>query len=195
MDNNDMKLLIELPSYEEVINEETLEFVSYPSMKVYLEHSLYTISLWESKWKQAFLGDKPKTDESMNDYVYFMITGVEDETLRRQIANRIVHSVDDVNKIKDYINNSMSATCFMESSADKKKSGGDVLTSEFFYYMIFGNQIPIEVEHWHLNRLSTLLKVFAVKNNPDKHKHSRREIMADYERINQRNRARFNTKG
>lgn len=189
------KLKIDLPAFEEVIDENSMEFVSYPARSVYLEHSLYTISNWESKWKKAFLSEKPKTEAEMQDYVYWMIVEPEMSDEDRQMAaNQINTSKDLIMKIRDFMADNMTATCFMESGREEKK-GKDVLTAELFYYIIFSNQINIEVEHWHINRLMALVRVFSVKNDTGKGKRSQREIMQDYERINARNRAKFHTKG
>ena len=190
-------LLVDLPPYEEVIDDDTMEFVSYPEITVELEHSLFTIFNWESKWKKAFLGDKPKTDEEMTNYVYWMIKSPEmDEKQREITARRIGSNIELARKIQAYIQDGMTATNFSELGEENRKKGRDVLTSEYCYYIIFSNQIDIKVEHWHLNRLLTLFRVFFAKNPMNKQKNrSQREIMADYERINARNRAKFHTKG
>ena len=53
-------LQIHIPG-EESWNEKTEEFVSGPDTVISLEHSLISISKWESKWHKPFMGkDNPK---------------------------------------------------------------------------------------------------------------------------------------
>ena len=65
-------LRITIPATE-YFNEETNEFISGgDAIEVRLEHSLVSISKWESKWEKAFLGKKEKTDEELLDYIRCM---------------------------------------------------------------------------------------------------------------------------
>ena len=61
-------LEIEVPRTEIWDNEN--EMFSYvDSCKLVLEHSLISISKWESKWNKPFLTRDEKTPEEMIDYV------------------------------------------------------------------------------------------------------------------------------
>ena len=65
-------LEIEIPRTEIWDNEN--EMFSYvDSCKLVLEHSLISISKWESKWNKPFLTRDEKTPEEMIDYVKCMI--------------------------------------------------------------------------------------------------------------------------
>jgi hypothetical protein len=57
--------------------------------------------------------------------------------------------------------------------------------------------IPKECEKWHINRLIKLIEIYGVKDeSPDKkNKASYSEMVARNKAINERNKARFHTKG
>jgi hypothetical protein len=87
-------LKIVVPSAE-LFDERTSTFITIQGRELQLEHSLVSVSKWESKWKKPFLGDKPKTREETIDYVRCMtITqnvdpnvylGLTDENIQAQI--------------------------------------------------------------------------------------------------------------
>ena len=45
----------------EVYDEKKNEFITVKETKLNLEHSLISISKWESKWKKPFISRDPKT--------------------------------------------------------------------------------------------------------------------------------------
>ena len=53
-------------------DERTEEFISTKEQTLRLEHSLVSLSKWESKWCKPFLSKQPKTDEETIDYVRCM---------------------------------------------------------------------------------------------------------------------------
>ncbi len=163
------------------------EFTSYKEQHLQLEHSLVSLSKWESKWHKAFLSKNDKTDEEMLDYIKCMtITqNVDPETYLRL-------TVDNVREIHDYINSPMTATTF---SNDKSGKGGrEIVTSELVYYWMIALNIPFECQKWHLNRLLTLIRICELKNNPPK-KRSKRDIMSNNAALNAARRKQFNTRG
>ena len=64
-------LQIKVPG-KETWDEKTEEFVSCPDTVLSLEHSLISISKWESKWHMPFLGKDQKTPEQIMDYIRCM---------------------------------------------------------------------------------------------------------------------------
>ena len=171
----------------ESFDEQTNEFIYVTGMQITLEHSLLSISKWESKWKKPFLSKKPMTTEEFRDYVRCM-------TLTQNVdpALYVFMTSDNVQAIEEYIKDPMTATWFNDKG--KKKGKTEVNTSEVIYYMMFANQIPKDCEKWHFNRLMTLLRVFAEKSGPEK-KMSRSEIYARNKALNAQRRAKYHTKG
>ena len=172
----------------ELWDEVKQEFISYKKAQVLqLEHSLISISKWEQKWHKAFLSKNDKTYEETIYYIQCM-------TLTQNVdpISYYFISDDDMNRINEYISDSMTATFFME---DKKPAGSsEVVTSELIYYWMIALGIPFECQKWHLNRLLTLIKVCQIKNAPPK-KRSKRDIMAQNAALNAARRKRLNTKG
>lgn len=169
--------------------EESEEFIHTKPQKLRLEHSLISISKWESKWKRAFLADRPKTDEQVLDYIRCMTINGDfpPETYAAL-------SQENIDEIMAYIGDSMTATYIYKGFGNDNSSGrGEVLTSELIYYWMVCFNIPVEFQKWHLNRLLTLIDVFEAKNSTKKRKIG--EIIKDNRALNEMNKARFNTRG
>ena len=148
----------------EAFDEATLEFINTKDTVIHLEHSLISISLWESKWHKPFLSQLPshkKTDEEMLDYIRCMCL---DKHVDPVIFNMI--DPDNLKAIKEYIDDPMTATTF--SNIQQGPPSREIITSEIIYYWMVANQIPFECQKWHLNRLLTLIQVCSIKNQPPK---------------------------
>ena len=55
----------------ELFNEDTQEFITIKHQVLALEHSLVSVSKWESKWRKSFFKSE-KTQEETIDYVRCM---------------------------------------------------------------------------------------------------------------------------
>ena len=155
-----------------------------------LEHSLVSISKWESKWCKPFLRKDPMTDEETIDYIKCMtLTQNVDPEAYRFLTN------ENIEQVNQYINASMTATWFSEENNGKGgRNRGEQITSELIYYWMISLNIPFECQKWHLNRLLTLIKVCNAKNQPPK-KMSRKEILSRNAAINAARKQQLNTKG
>jgi hypothetical protein len=168
-------------------DEEKEEFINRKEQTLQLEHSLVSLSKWESKWRKAFLSRTDKTDEEVIDYVKCMTLtqNVNPETYR-YLTN------DNIEQINRYIEAPMTATVFSE---DKSGRGNrEVVTAELIYYWMIALNIPFECQKWHLNRLFTLIRVCNIKNSPPK-KRSKRDIMSRNAALNAARRQQLNTRG
>lgn len=145
---------------EESYDEETTEFVVSKSFRVKLEHSLVSVSKWESLWKEAFLGKKEKTPQQTLSYVKFMILNDE---LPPGVFLKLIQ--DHLDGIKDYISDEMTATKLRSESNPHTQ---ETITTELIYYWMISMNIPVEFQHWHLNRLITLIRTINLKNTPAK---------------------------
>lgn len=172
----------------EILDSRTNEFISVKEQTISLEHSLVSISKWESKWHIPYLSDKPKTDEQVFDYIRCMtLTKNVDDIVYRIIPR------SELIKINNYIEDKMTATWFSEKEL-KKQFGREIITSEIIYYWMITLNIPMECQKWHLNRLITLIRVCGEKNKP-KEKMNRRDILARNKALNAARRKQHNTKG
>jgi hypothetical protein len=170
----------------ELYNEETNEFTCYDDVKLELEHSLVSISKWESKWCKPFLDGKDKTLDEIVDYVRCMTIS---DNIESDVYDRLTE--ENLVVINEYIGRPMTATTF---NNEKKSTGREIITSEIIYYWMVSFNIPFECQHWHLNRLLTLIKVCNVKNNPPK-KMSQKEILARNKALNDARKKELGTRG
>lgn len=180
-------LRITIPISAEGWDEVKEEFVSAEEKTLDLEHSLVSLSRWESKWCKPFLSSDNKTDEEVLDYIKFM-------TVTRNVDPDVYShlTVDNFTQINNYINAPMTATTFSDDKNGKKSR--EVITAELIYYWMIALQIPVEFEKWHLNRLLTLVRVCNIKNAPPK-KMSKRDVMSRNAKLNAARRQQLNSRG
>lgn len=171
---------------EEYWDEEAERFRYPKAQTIELEHSLVSLSLWESKWNKPFLSNIQKTPQEISDYVRCM-TLTEDvpETSYLYITN------EQYKIINNYISAPMTATTITEPPG---KSSREIMTSELLYYYMISCNIPFECEKWHLNRLLTLIRVCSIKNQPNK-KRPMTDVMKSNAALNSARKKQFNTKG
>ena len=170
----------------ELFDETTNEFIYLKEQSLDLEHSLVSISKWESKWCKPFLNGNNKTPEEIIDYVRCMTLN---DDVDPEIYNRL--SERNFKDINNYIEAPMTATTF---SNERSSGNREIITSELIYYWMVSFNIPFECQTWHLNRLLTLVRVCNIKNNPPK-KMSRQEIMARNRELNNQRKNALNTHG
>lgn len=179
-------LTITIPATEE-FDEVKGEFVYVKEQTLQLEHSLISISKWESKWCKPFLSKADKTQEEIIDYIKCM-------TLNPSVNDNVYDCLSQSNlkMINDYIGAPMTATTF---SDDKhSKANRETITAELVYYWMIALNIPFECQKWHLNRLLTLIRVCNVKNAPPK-KMSKRATANHYAQLNAARRQQLNSRG
>lgn len=144
---------------EESFDEERNVFVVTKSFRVGLEHSLVSASKWESLWKEAFLGKKEKTAPQTLSYVKFMILNDE---LPPGVFHKLIEN--HLQEVETYIADSMTATkLYSDPNAPQSR---ETITTELIYYWMISLNIPVEFQHWHLNRLITLIRTVNLKNAP-----------------------------
>ena len=178
-------LKITIPSIE-LFDEAREEFVYTKEQTLQLEHSLVSLSKWESKWHKPFLTKEDKTYEESIDYIRCMtITQNVDDNVYLYMSNDIVRQVS------DYIEEKMTATTFAK---DNRPGTRETITSELIYYWMIALNIPFECQKWHLNRLLTLINICNIKNAPPK-KMSKKETLKRNAELNAARRAKLNTGG
>lgn len=170
-------------------NEREECFINIQETVLCLEHSLVSLSKWESIWHKPFLSTN-MTNEETNSYIKCM-------TLTQNVDPLVYMCISEENykEINEYISDRMSATWFNEYE-DKTKAKGDreIITSEIIYYWMISLNIPMECQKWHINRLFTLIRVCNEKNAPKK-KMTKKEILERNRILNEERRRRFNSEG
>lgn len=177
-----LKIAIPETEYWDSVNE---RFINLKSQVLSMEHSLISISKWESKWHKPFNSDAPKTYEESLDYLRCM-------TLTPNVNPLIYRAIPDeaIKRIDAYIHDPMTATTVKDFGNKKSR---EVVTSELVYYWMITLGIPMECQKWHFNRLLTLIRVCEAKNNPKKM--GRRESLEQQRALNKARRAKYHTKG
>ena len=175
-----MSLKIEIKP-NEIWDANAREFHKIEGGVLVLEHSLVSISKWESKWHKPFFTDKiEKTHEEMIDYIRCM-------TINQNANPYVFYALNEqnVNDIRDYINDPMTATTINDRTKTSKKT--QIVTSELIYYWMICYNIPIEFQKWHINRLITLIQLCKVENAnaSGTNKMTRNEALERTRQINQ----------
>lgn len=183
-----LKMLEVIVPEQECYNSKTNEFEVIKSQSIKLEHSLISISKWESKWKKPFLTKNNKTPQEIRHYIECMCIGSVSD---KDVFSRL--SSENIEQINDYIADSMTATWFNDARSNRSR---DVVTSEVIYAQMIGFGIPVEFEKWHINRLLTLIKVCDIMfNKNSKDKMSKKDIYRSNRELNAARRAKMNSTG
>ena len=179
-------LKITIPAIE-LYDETTEEFVFSKEQLLTLEHSLVSLSKWESNWNVPFLNKNEKTVEQTKDYIKCMtITQNVDDNVYKYLTN------ENINQVKAYIELDMTATKF--SNDKNNTTNREIITAEIIYYWMIALNIPWDCQKWHLNRLLTLINVCSLKNNPPK-KMSKQELASRNSQLNASRKKQLNSKG
>lgn len=180
-------LVLDIPETE-LFDEENDKFVYIKKQTIKLEHSLISISKWESKWQKPFLSKENKTKEQILDYIRCMLLSPSHD---KNVLLGL--STDDINKIMEYIDSPMTATIVTFFENNKPRGKEETVTSELIYYWMIAAGIPFECEKWHINRLFALLKICSAKNAPKKK--MSKEMMRSQAALNAKRRANLKSRG
>lgn len=172
---------------DEVFNEEDNTFSTSGGVVLEFEHSLLSLSKWESKFQKPFLAAGVKTPEEIIGYLEAMLITPD---LGLDVLYRC--SPKDIDKIQEYIDSSQSATTF--GSMPERRGPGEVITSELIYYWMVAFNIPFECQTWHLNRLFALVRICNIKNSKPQPL-SRHEIAQRNRELNAKRKAEMGTTG
>ena len=157
-------------------------FYTTKDVTITIEHSLVSLSKWESKWKKPLLATKDMTRPMFEDYVRCMtVTQNVDPLVYKCLTT------SQINEIQEYMADPMTATIV---KSDKKTGGRNrFMTSELIYAYMAILRIPYECQKWHLNRLLTLIQVVSIEQEPKK-KMSKADTMSRHRSLNAARRAK-----
>lgn len=173
-------IIVHIPDTE-FFDEASQTFVSVKACQLRLEHSLIALQEWESKWHKPYLADEPKTREEDLDYIRCM-------TLDKNIDSYVYYALPEteLRRIREYMNDPMTARTFSQ----RGHGGRDIITAEAIYYYMIELNIPFECRKWHLNQLTTLIRVCSDMRAPKK-----KMSPSEMHEINKARRAKARLKG
>lgn len=125
-------------------NENTSKFVVEPAETFVLEHSLASVAKWEGVYRRSYLSEGIHQKEDW--LAYLEIAGLPARAQER-LSNK------QWEEVTEYLGAPYSAYPQSEGKPDDRK-----VYAEDLYYTLFGNQMPLELEHWHLHRLLALFR-------------------------------------
>lgn len=187
-----MKLTLVFPE-EETFDDDTQCFVTCPYTEVQLEHSLFTIAQWEEKIHIPFT-ESDKSPEQLGAYIRIM----SDNKLTDDLVRRM--NQEHYDQIREFIANPATATTISDNNPKQMgKPSRETVTAELLYWQMFYYGIPLECQHWHINRLTTLLKICNIKdqemNNPNKGGMPNINALTNRSSLNSARRAAMGTRG
>ena len=102
-------LTIKVPISPEGWDDVKQEFIEPKVQILQLEHSLVSLSKWESKWKTPFYSKKEMTAEETLDYIKCM-------TLTENVPDEVYARLtqENIDQIVAYIEDPMSATYYFD---------------------------------------------------------------------------------
>jgi hypothetical protein len=171
----------------DVFDEATQTFGSNGGYELQLEHSLVSLSKWESIHEKPFLDTQDKTTEEVESYIKCMVVSPNppgDFLLKL--------SKENMEEINTYMSRKMTATWFAD--VEPQARSPEIVTAELIYYWMTAFNIPFECETWHLNRLFTLIRICNVKQDKPK-KMSRAEVARRNRELNEQRKRQLGTKG
>lgn len=148
------------------------------TVKLQFEHSLRSVSKWESKTKKAFLGDREKLPSEMIVYFQCML-------LSPEVDPDLVYACtpQQLDELTNYINESQTASSVPQEQTSRFNA--EITTSELIYFWMTALKINWEAQDWHLSRLMMLIEISSYKQQPAK-KRKEKDIMADWAAQNEK---------
>jgi len=171
----------------EHFDQETRKFSTKGDFVLELEHSLSSLSKWESEFEKPFLGTDDKTPEEVLAYFKYMTLTPD---VPPEVFDRLTQK--NVDEINAYVQKKMTATWFRE--IPDGPTSREIITAELVYYWMVQFQINWEAQYWHLNRLFTLIRVLNEKQAAPK-KMSKADIINRNRQLNAERRTKLGTKG
>lgn len=171
----------------ELFDERLGEFIQTKETTLQLEHSLISLSKWESKWHKPFLSKDDKTYDEIIDYVRCM-------TISQNVDPKVYYALkrSDLESIEKYLADPMTATVISKAG---KKTRQRAVTSELIYSWMVTLGIPFNpCEKWNLNRLLTLIDVCNIENSPKK-RMKNRDILKQNSSLNAQRKRAMGTRG
>lgn len=156
-------------------------FYTVKEVDLFLEHSLVSLSKWESKHHKPLLENNEINNDDLIDYIKCM-------TINKKVDPLVYNCLTQEHfyKIKEYMDNPMTATWF--SNVKEERGSSQKVTAELIYSWMIDLGIWKECEKWHLRRLVTLIRVRSEELKPKSK--NKAEAIAHYRNLKSMRRAK-----
>ena len=171
---------------QDLWDESRGEFIAIREHKLTLEHSLVSLTKYESNWHTPFLSPEEKTQEQVMDYIRCMVMGDDYD-------DNFIYALtpQDLKKIETYIATDQTASTIPEEKNNTEPKSNELMTSELIYYYLGQIQcVTPTIENWHLSRTLTLIRIASWKQKPEKEL-NKKEALAQCEDIREANMRKF----
>lgn len=146
----------------EIYFEDRNEFHTIEGGEFHLEHSLHSITKWETKYLKSFVMTEKTTEELMD---YFSMMNLDES----RYLDPLGLTNDQIQKIVEYIEKPKTAQTFKEDNSQNKAGASkEIVTSDLVYYWMSALQLPFECQYWNFDRLIALIRLASIKNAPEK---------------------------
>ena len=180
-----MPIKIFIPK-QDMWDESRGEFIPIEEHKLTLEHSLVSLTKWESKWCKPFLSPEEKTQEQVRDYIRCMV-------MEEEYDDNFVYAIPpkEMKRIESYIAKDQTASTIPEEKNSKEPKSNELMTSELIYYYLGQIQcLTPRIENWHLSRVLMLIRVASFKQKPEKEL-DKKQALAQCEDIREANMRKY----
>lgn len=143
-------------------DEQQEVFIYEEERTIEMEHSLLSVSKWESYTKKPFpFSSLQDMFADVNAYRSELILYAQCMTLTKDVPKYVYYAFGpkQFREIEAYLDDPMSATTIKTIPGATGSRRGRIITSELIYYWMISLQIPFECEKWNLNRLLMLIRV------------------------------------
>lgn len=171
-----------------LFDESTSRFMS-EGFELEFEHSLVSLSKWESKFEKPFLSNEDKTEEETLFYIEhcMLLTKNPPGDFLQKFSKKNFEAIE------AYIPSKHSATTFREDK--NKPRSRQIITKAVIYGWLVGLRIPFQpTETWHLNEVFDLIRVCNEQKTPPK-KMSRNDALRQQAQLNAKRQATMGTRG
>lgn len=149
------------------------------------EHSLRSLSKWESKFLRPFSKEAKQPSELIDYFQCMLLEGQDVDLVLRLTPSQL-------KTLLNYVNDSQTASSVPRDP--KARPSAEIVTSELIYYWMVALNINWEAQDWHLSRLMMLIEILNFKQQPAK-KRDGRSALKDWASLNARNKERYGTTG
>lgn len=173
---------------DELWDEDEEKFLYTDDIVLQFEHSLVSLSKWESRYHKLFLTPDKRTDEETTGYVEAMLLTPDVDI---SVFDRMTE--EDIRKIDEYINDPMTGSIISNMPESARKTS-ERISAELIYFWMNQYQIDMACETWHLNRLFTLIKIHHAKSQKPQ-KMSKQKNVQTMAELNAARKAKLQTSG